>query len=96
VIDGSHRFDCVKPAVSALRGGGAIILDNSDWASETVRLLRSAGLTQVDFIGPGAINPYVWATSAFLSDGGSRLPHRDRLHVVGGIDQRGASDRPGA
>lgn len=86
----------MQPALSALRDGGAIILDNSDWAWETVRLLRSTGLAQVDFIGPGAINPYVWATSVFLSDSGSRLPHRDRLSVVGGVDQRGASDRPGA
>jgi hypothetical protein len=94
VVDGSHRYDCAQSAVAAVQPGGMIILDNSDWHPGTARLLRDAGFVQIDFIGPGPINPYPWATSAFMAPGDFMFAHVDELQVPGGVQQRSGSDRP--
>jgi hypothetical protein len=94
IVDGEHRYDCAVHAVEHLRPGGVIIVDNADWMWNTTAYLRAAGFLQVDFVGPGPINDYAWATSVMLSPGPSRLEHRDRMSVIGGIEQQGAGDAP--
>lgn len=66
VIDGMYRYDCALEAVKKLKSGGIIILDNSDWAVQTSRLLRESKLIQVDMSGFGPINDFVWTTSFFI------------------------------
>lgn len=67
IIDGNYRKECAKKAIKVLRKGGFIILDNSDWFSNTAKSLRESGLIQVDFMGFGPINGYTWVTSLFLT-----------------------------
>jgi len=67
VIDGICRYDCARVAVGRVREGGLVVLDNSDWYPNTAKLLREAGLIQVDFSGLGPINYYSWTTSLFLT-----------------------------
>lgn len=92
VVDGSHRFACARESVRQVRSGGLMVLDNSDWFPSTAAFLRAAGLTQIDFIGMGPINPYAWATSVFLRDGGAGLPHKGRFDVRSGIAQQMTED----
>jgi hypothetical protein len=66
VIDGSHREQCVAPAIAALRSGGMIILDNADWFPDQAQRLREEDLIEVDFTGFGPINRYTSTTSLFL------------------------------
>jgi hypothetical protein len=66
IIDGSHREQCIGPAIAALRSGGFIILDNSDWFPQLARRLRQSGLLEVDFTGFGPINSYTSTTSLFM------------------------------
>lgn len=67
VIDGYWRYDCAQVCVQALSPGGMIILDNSERYPAITQYLRGNGLIQVDFVGTGPINRYVWATSIFLT-----------------------------
>lgn len=68
VVDGRWRLACVPAAISALKPGGFIVLDNSDRPEEKKcsELLRRSGLFQIDFNGFGPINSYCWSTSIFL------------------------------
>lgn len=50
VIDpAANRYLCAKAAVPMLEPGGFIILDNSEWYPNASRVLREAGLIEVDF-----------------------------------------------
>lgn len=91
IVDGVYRYDCALHAMRHLREGGVIIVDNADWMWNTASCLRAAGFLQVDFVGPGPINNYAWATSVMIPTT-SRLQHRDRMQVVGGIEQQGGHD----
>lgn len=68
VIDGNWRKGCVVEAISCLKDGGMIVLDNSDRMieKECGRLLREQGFIQMDFSGFGPINGYCWSTSIFM------------------------------
>jgi hypothetical protein len=66
IVDGAYRFECAQAAIPRLKCGGMIVLDNSDWCQTTAKLLREAGLIEVDMAGFGPINPYTWTTSFFL------------------------------
>jgi hypothetical protein len=66
IIDGSHREDCVGPAIASLKAGGMIILDNADWFPDQAGQLRDANLLEVDFTGFGPINRYTSTTSLFM------------------------------
>lgn len=92
IVDGVYRYDCAAQAVNHLRDGGLIIVDNGDWMWNTTAFLRDRGFTQVDFVGPGPINDYTWSTSAMLAPEPSRIPHKDRMRVIGGISQQGEGD----
>lgn len=64
-IDGRARNDCIKHAVSKIKKGGYIIVDNSDRAiySKGMNLLQN--FKKIDFEGNGPLNNYVWKTSVF-------------------------------
>jgi hypothetical protein len=59
--------------------------------------LRRRGLLQVDFIGPGPVNAYPWATSIFFRGFGSPR-HAAAPQVAGGLQQsiEDKADQPGA
>jgi hypothetical protein len=91
VVDGAERHRSAQESLAFVADGGFVILDNSDWYPNTARLLRSAGLRQIDFVGFGPINSYCWATSLFLRPGCELLArHRDELAPI-----PGASTIPG-
>jgi hypothetical protein len=83
IVDGKRRRDCAREALRRLSPGGMIILDNADWYPNTARLLREAGLIQVDFTGFGPVNNYAWTTSLFLHPQARIRPSGDRLPVPG-------------
>jgi hypothetical protein len=83
LVAGRTRLKCARAAVSSLRAGGMIILDNSDWLPESARHLRSAGLIQVDMTGFAPINDYTCTTSFFLHRAFAFDPLHDRQPVPG-------------
>lgn len=85
IIDGRDRYLTTKSMVSALRHGGIIIFDNSDWYPSSCSFLRQSGFSQIDFAGFGPINNYTWCTSVFIN-GNITIPHNDKLKVIGGLD----------
>jgi FkbM family methyltransferase len=79
VIDGDifRRLECAQYALSYLKDGGLLLLDNSDWLPNTTEFIRSAGFTQIDFAGPGPINSYLWCTSIFFK-GHIAIPPKEK------------------
>lgn len=73
VIDGAYRFETSEKALSRISENGLIIVDNSDRAvafqeySRATKMLREAGLIQVDMSGFGPLNNYTWTTSLFFT-----------------------------
>ena len=73
IIDGKRRAECAANAVKALATGGMIILDDSDRVNTSleyvnaIKILRTAGLLQIDFYGFCPMNNYTKATSLFFS-----------------------------
>jgi hypothetical protein len=63
---GRTRLKCCRTAVTALRDGGLIVLDNSDWLPESSKLLRESGLLEVDFTGFAPICGHVQTTSLYF------------------------------
>ena len=89
VVDGIGekyaRWECCIAALQALRPGGMIILDNSDWLPQSCEFLRRAGFSQIDFNGFSPGNPKPGRTSVFLS--GASLPYREHAPAVGGVKE---------
>ena len=67
LVDRRTRAKGALLALGALRPGGLVIVDNADSLPGTCRLLRQAGLIQVDMSGLGPCNGYAWTTSLFLT-----------------------------
>jgi hypothetical protein len=67
VVDGRWRADCVVACHGFLAPGGMIIVDNSERYPVLNEFLRQQGFIQVDMIGYGPQNKYVWCTSLFLT-----------------------------
>lgn len=84
IIDGKYRLNCAKNAVKKITPTGMIIVDNSDWYTNTCRYLRNAGLIQIDMTGFGPINTYTWSTSFFLKRGFDFQP-LDNIQPAPGI-----------
>lgn len=83
VIDGKgYRFDCAEEAVTKLKPGGMIILDNSDWHFQTAAYLRSKDLIQIDFSGFRPIQHFTSTTSLFLHRQFALKPRQDRQPVA--------------
>jgi hypothetical protein len=93
VVDGAARgrtrLKCSQAAVSHLRSGGLIILDNSDWLPASARFLRESGLLQVDMTGLVPGNANTQATSLFFRRDFVPRPRFDRLPSPGA----GAADK---
>jgi hypothetical protein len=88
VIDGSHREDCVEPAIAALRSGGMIVLDNADWFPALAAQLRATDLLEVDFTGFGPINRYTSTTGLFMRRDIRLIPKGDQPQVgFGGLPE---------
>ena len=93
VIDGAARgktrLRCAEAAVARLREGGMIVLDNSDWLPESSRLLREAGLIQVDMTGFAPISRHTQTTSFFLHRAFAFEPRgpRQPMPGPGALDQ---------
>lgn len=66
IIDGSYRYNCAVLALDHLATNGMIVLDNADRYPTTTKLLREAGLIQMDFCGFGPARDYTWCTSLFI------------------------------
>jgi hypothetical protein len=77
VIDGQSRQLCAGRAVQRLNTGGVIILDNSDWFPVSSRLLRDAGLLEIDFFGFAPSSEVTSCTSLYLHPG-CALPAGER------------------
>jgi len=83
IIDGRDRFRTATYAHYALKSGGVLIFDNSDWYPASCTFLRDKKYTQVDFCGFGPINNYTWCTSIFFKES-IKIPHKDKINFVGG------------
>ena len=70
VIDGRDRVRCAKNALSALKGNGVVIWDNSDRPEyqEGYDLLANDGFKRLDFYGLGPIGTQAWCTSVFYRE----------------------------
>ena len=84
VIDGEWREACVLPAISRLRPGGFIILDNADRDHDAADALRARDFFEIDFNGFGPINGYTWTTALFLPPGGADLKIAHPPSPIGG------------
>lgn len=96
IVDGMNRRDCAAEALKVLKEDGFLILDNSDWHPETARMLREAGLVQVDFSGLGPGNLYTWTTSLFLRRSVRLVPREGRQphYSLGAVRQVAETDQP--
>lgn len=66
VIDGRERYACTRAAAGRVKGGGFVVLDNSEWYPNCAAVLRESGLIEVDFAGLGPVVDFSWTTSLFL------------------------------
>lgn len=67
LIDGMARASCLKHAVSHVKAGGCIVLDNADrdyYLAQTAHLFGNYedGWERVEFMGYGPILAYQWRT----------------------------------
>jgi len=95
VIDSAkYRYAAAVNAIKSMAAGGIVIFDNTDWYPNACRMLRDAGLLQIDFHGLGPINAYAWTTSIFFKD---RIKFRrlaDNARPIGGIVVEHDDDAP--
>jgi predicted O-methyltransferase YrrM len=90
VIDGyiheATRYHCARLCTEYLAPGGFILLDNSDWLSNTCSYLRGMGYSQYDYVGFGPINRYPWCTSLFVP-GSISIPRKEKSpgFIAGGL-----------
>lgn len=66
VIDGQGRFDCVKPALDCIKKDGMVILDNSDWHTNTKEQLDNSDLIPIHFHGFKALHIDSETTSCYI------------------------------
>ncbi len=64
LIDGRSRPSCCKHAISKVKVGGYIVLDNAEREcyAPAQKFLQTQGFTKIDFYGPGPYNAYFWKT----------------------------------
>jgi len=95
IVDASaSRYRCAKTALTILKSGGFILLDNADWYPNTTAMLRAADLIQVDFPDFRPLRWYRCATSLFLHRNFRARPRYERLPqpLIGGKDIAGKND----
>ena len=86
IIDGAWRNECANSALSYLREGGMIVLDNSDWYTDVAAFLKNKNFFQVDFNGMGPINNYCWTTSIFIKTKTYLIERISSPKPIGGIE----------
>lgn len=89
IVDASaSRYRCAKAALTLLKPGGFILLDNADWYPNTTALLRAADLIQVDFPDFRPLRWYRCASSLFLHKDFRARPRYGALPqpLIGGKD----------
>ena len=74
VIDGMYRYDCVEPSLDCLANDGMVILDNSEWHTNTKELLDNSDLMPVHFHGMKPIHVDIETTSCYMSRVFNRTP----------------------
>ena len=74
VIDGMYRYDCVEPSLDCLANDGMVILDNSEWHTNTKELLDNSDLMPVHFHGMKPIHVDIETTSCYISSAFNRTP----------------------
>jgi len=80
IIDvAANRVACAQAALSILKPGGFIVLDNSDWYPNAAGVLRAGDLMQVDFHDFRPSHHYRCATSMFLHREFRPTPRAGRL-----------------
>ena len=84
IVDGRLREACSRVAVEVLKPGGLVILDNSDWYHGAAKILREAGLIQIDFTGFSPLNAFCSTTSFFLHRD-FRIPSRTDRQPAPGV-----------
>lgn len=97
VIDShGYRYDCAVEAIDKLAPGGMIILDNSEWHPMSARVLKKAGLIQVDFSGFKVTESHTATTSVFLHRDFDfpTLQPRQPAYCVGAKQVVSSWDRP--
>jgi hypothetical protein len=72
---GKTRLKCCRAARAALRPGGMIVLDNSDWLPRSAEFLRDSGLIEVDMTGLVPLAGHTQTTSFFLDRAFAFAPH---------------------
>jgi hypothetical protein len=80
---GRTRLKCCHAALQALKPGGLIVLDNSDWLPESSRALRRGGLLEVDMTGFVPICGHVQTTSFYFDRTFNVPPLAERQPVPG-------------
>lgn len=104
VIDGRWRFDCSRAVLPNLADDGMIIVDNAERYPMINSHFREHGLIQIDMIGYGPINSYIWCTSFFLTRKFSfkplaRIQPRRSPGLIDGIEDQPkwhSENKPGA
>lgn len=84
IIDGSYREECCEVAPPKIKDTGMIILDNSDQLPRCVQALARLNFIQVDMVGFGPLNGYLWTTTFFFGRNfnfKSCHPHQPTLSV---------------
>ena len=66
IIDGQYRAECAKQALTHIKSGGFIILDNEDVEPKAAKILDSAGLLKIPFRGDTPIIPRKDTTAIYF------------------------------
>lgn len=90
VLDGKCRYECAKLSLSKLNSGGMIILDNSDWYTNTKEFMDSSGLIPVHFHGFKPLHVESETTSCYLDRDFIRTPRN--ILPMGGTKRKQAKD----
>ena len=67
VIDGTARFDCIKPALEKIKDDGIIIFDNTDWHKNSKEELDKSDLIPIHFHGFKPLHVDSETTSCYIN-----------------------------
>ena len=91
VLDGKKRHDCAKLSLSKLNKGGMIILDNSDWYTNTKEFMdKSSELIPIHFHGFKPLHVEAETTSCYLDRNFNRVAKN--ILPMGGTKRKQAKD----
>lgn len=67
LVDGRARPSCMLHAISKIRHGGLLVLDNAERSYYLSRIAdQLAGFERHRFAGPGPVNKWYWTTDVYL------------------------------